>query len=74
MNPVIVKLKILFQDVCYGKFAWDDIFPESYLSVFYDIVNGLREVQKVLFETVYCIQTIDVPIISVQIHAFCDAS
>ena len=44
LNLVIVKLKILFQDVCCGKFAWDDILPESYLSVFHDIVNGLQSI------------------------------
>ena len=49
-NPVIIKLKMLFQDVFCEKSACGDILPESYLSVFYDIVNGLREVQKVLFE------------------------
>ena len=49
-NPVIVKLKILTQDVCGGKPACGDILPESYLSVFYDIVNCLCEVQNVLFE------------------------
>ena len=45
LNPVIVKLKILFQDVSCEKFSWDDILPESYLSIFYFMVNGLREVQ-----------------------------
>ena len=45
-SPVIVKLKILFQDVCCEKFAWDNILPESYLSVFYDILTGLRETKK----------------------------
>ena len=37
LNPVIVK---------HGKFAWDDILPESYLSVFDGRVNGLPGVQK----------------------------
>ena len=46
----------------------------SYLSVFYNIVNGLRKVQKVLFERVYCIQTIEDSMVSVHVHGFCDAS
>ena len=74
LNPVIVKLKILFQDASYEKFAWDDDLPQSYLSVIYNIVNGLREEQKVLFERVYCIQTIEDLVVSIQFHAFCDAS
>ena len=73
LNLVIVKLKILFQDVWCEKLVWDDVLPESYLSVFYDIANGLCKVQKVLFESVYCIQTIEDPIVSVQAHDFCDA-
>ena len=55
IHPVTVKLKILFQDVCCEKFAWDINLPQSYLLVFYDIGNGLREVQKVLFERLYFI-------------------
>ena len=74
LNRVIAKLKILFQDICYKKLALDDFLSQSYLSVFYDIVNSLREVQKVLFKRVYCIQTIEDPIVSVQVHGFCDAS
>ena len=46
LNPVIVKLKISFLDVCCKKFALDDILPESYLSGFYDIVYDLCKVQK----------------------------
>ena len=49
-NPVIVKLKILSQDVCGGESACGDILPESYLPVFCDKVNCLREVQNILFE------------------------
>ena len=55
-------------------FDVDNILPESYLSVFYDIIHSLREVQKVLFERVYLIQTIEDPIVSLQFHGFCDAS
>ena len=43
----------------------------GYLSVFHVIVNGLREVEKVLFERVYYIQTIEEHIVSVQqVHGF----
>ena len=70
LNPVIVKLNILFQDVFHENFAWDGIFPKGFLSVFYDTVNGLHEVQKVLFKRVYYIQTIEGPTVSVQILVF----
>ena len=73
LNPVIVKLKISFLDVCCEKFALDDILPESYLTGFYDIVYDLCKVQKVLFERVHCIETIEDPIASVQVHSFCAA-
>ena len=72
-NPFIATLKILFQDVCCKKFALDNILSESYLLVFY-VVNGLREVQKVLFEILYCIQTSKDPIAFAQVHGFCAAS
>ena len=51
---------------------WNDISIEIYyLSVFHVIVNGLREVEKVLFERVYYIQTIEEHIVSVhQVHGF----
>lgn len=74
LNSVKVKLKILCQDVCCKKFAWDDTLPQSYLSVFYDIVNGLHEVEKVLFQRAYYIQTIEDPTVSVQVYVSCDAS
>ena len=73
-NPVKVKrLKISFLDACYGKSAWN-ILPECYLSVFYDTLNGLCEVQKFLFERVYYIQITEDPIVSVQIDGFSDSS
>ena len=75
-SPVIVKLKILFQDVCCEKFAWDNILPESYLSVFYDILTGLRETKKI-FERVYYVKTTEDSIQVcnfVQVHGFYDVS
>ena len=33
-------------------------------------MNGLREERKVLFERVYCIQTIEDLVVSIQFHAF----
>lgn len=41
---------------------------------FYKTGNSLRQVQKVLFERVYCIQTIRDPIISIQVHDFGNTS
>ena len=74
VNPVKVKrLKISFPDACYGKSVWN-ILPECYLSVFYDILNGLCEVQKFLFERVYYIKITEDPIVSVQIDGFSDSS
>ena len=42
--------------------------------LFYNNGNSLCEVQKVLFERVYCIQTIRDPIISIQVHDFGNTS
>ena len=41
---------------------------------FYKTGNSLRQVQKVLFERIYCIQTIRDPIISIQVHDFGNTS
>ena len=74
INPVKFKRsKISFPDACYGKFPWN-ILPEFYLSIFYDILNGLCEEQKILFERVYYIQITEDPIVSVHIDGFCDSS
>ena len=37
-----------------------------------NVVNSLCEVHEVSFERVYCVQTIEDPIVSVEVHRFCD--
>ena len=64
----------MFQDVCSEKFLWDELLPQKYSSSFYDVINALMQVKRIVFPRVYCVQNIHDPIVSVQVHGFSDAS
>ena len=74
LNPVIVKLKILFQDLCISNVDWDEELDDQFKSIWHSIIDDLSAVKSIKVERKYCIRDIDDPFTSIQIHTFCDAS
>ena len=74
ITPVVVKMKILFQDVCIEKFDWDDLLSPELKHRWYQIISELNQVDMIRISRKYCFNDVNDPIIDVQTHVFSDAS
>ena len=71
LNPFVVKLKILFQNVCSLKSAWDDLIDDSSLRVWSTIRDDFLATGPVKFcRWVRSLKEVD----RIELHGFCDAS
>ena len=74
INPLIVKFKVLFQDMCIEKHNWDDQLSEKFVLRFTEIVDDFNNIDSIIFNRKYCFTSIDDPIVNIQLHGFSDAS
>lgn len=74
INPLIVKLKILFQDICLAKLEWDEHLTGKLLEEWLKVLDELRNTPKVMIDRQYCFFEVNDPFVSVQLHGFSDAS
>ena len=74
LSPIVLQLKILFQDTCKQKINWDSPLSEEYSRRWADIVNDISqsppiEIKRAIFEDINVTE-----IVSIQLHGFGDAS
>ena len=74
INPVVVKLKILFQDVCLSKLGWDDFLTDKLLEQWTKIADEFKTARQIIIDRNYCFYDVNDPFVSVQLHGFSDAS
>ena len=74
INPLTVRMKIIFQDICSEKFGWDDELSEKFRIEWNIILSDLKRIDCIRVQRNYCFLEITDQIISVQVHAFGDAS
>ena len=74
INPLTVRMKIIFQDICSEKFGWDDELSEKFRIEWNIILSDLKRIDCIRVQRNYCFLEITDQIISVQVHAFSDAS
>lgn len=74
INPLVVKFKLLFQNICVLKLKWDECIPEKLLKVWQKLITDLRETKEIRFLRPYCSVTTDDEVISHELHGFSDAS
>ena len=46
INPVKVRMKIIFQDMCSEKFGWDDKLSEKFIVEWSLILSDLRKIKS----------------------------
>ena len=71
ISPIVIKLKILFQQVCTEKLDWDDPISASLIDVWKKWLEDAKTVPEIRFTRCYLP---DFVIKSNQIHTFFDAS
>ena len=70
--PVIVRLKIFFQELCRCKRDWDDPLQEQHLTEWKQMVGEMKTMEPVFLQRWYFSDHGQCS--SVTVHGFCDAS
>eukprot|EP00112_Aurelia_sp_Birch-Aquarium-sp1_P019774 Seg496.1 transcript_id=Seg496.1/GoldUCD/mRNA.D3Y31 product="hypothetical protein" protein_id=Seg496.1/GoldUCD/D3Y31 len=75
ISPVIVPLKLVFQQLCKQTNDWNSLIDESILSDYKAIVNDLMHVGRIVVDRNYIGRNIAQSDIDfIELHGFCDAS
>ena len=74
IQPIVVKLKILFQEICKENVNWDDKLSEELKCKWLKIIENMKRVENVIIDRCYCVTEINDPIIDTELHGFSDAS
>lgn len=69
-GPIIVKLKIIMQELWRDNASWDEKVPEHIVKPYIQTKNELNQIKKLEFPR----KCIIVNYVDLQIHGFCDAS
>ena len=72
LQPVIINLKIIFQNICKQKILWDDELPIDIANDWANIINSLNDIQEIKIPRKIIFQ--DNVIKSIELHGFSDAS
>ncbi|XP_037957528.1 uncharacterized protein LOC119687322 [Teleopsis dalmanni] len=68
--PIIIKSRVLLQDLWIMKIDWDTVVPQQIGIKFENFINDLNNLKSIKIPR-YVLQT---DIINMQLHGFCDAS
>eukprot|EP00112_Aurelia_sp_Birch-Aquarium-sp1_P017158 Seg3959.1 transcript_id=Seg3959.1/GoldUCD/mRNA.D3Y31 product="ATP-dependent DNA helicase tlh1" protein_id=Seg3959.1/GoldUCD/D3Y31 len=75
LSPVVILLKILFQQICKDKCDWDTSVKEDVKENFVKVISDLKSTESVEFERPYFSSHESQEMVdSVELHGFSDAS
>jgi len=74
INPLVVKFKLLFQQICARNLDWDTLIPDDLLFIWQNLLTDLKEVIEIRFLRPYVYTTATDKVIARELHGFCDAS
>ena len=75
ISPVIVPLKLVFQQLCKEKSDWDFPCSNSILKLWFETSNDMLQTGQICFDRFYLPRRFDSNnIYFVDLHGFCDAS
>ena len=69
ISPVVIRFKMLFQEICLSKVGWDDPLPELLCSKWKQLLQGLKA--RPLRLPRYCLTGLEPRL---KLIGFCDAS
>ena len=47
LQPILINLKILFQELCKQKLSWDKILPDDFRNEFEKIMFSVQDMEKI---------------------------
>ena len=68
VQPVILKLKILFQEVWRESTEWDDELSECFKLKWYKIITEMKGIREIIIPSCYCFNKHADPIINIELH------
>lgn len=74
IQPLVIKLKLLFQEVCSKKIGWDDYIGNDLNQKWNVIIREVAAFNEVKFPRCYFFEQINDPIDSCYLHGFSDSS
>ena len=74
IQPIIVQLKIIFQESCKLGFDWDDKVSPELAKKWFITIKEIKKLGKIYFPRCYCYNDISNPIVKTELIGFSDAS
>ena len=74
IQPIIVSLKILFQEICSVNVSWKDKLNEKLTSKWLDSINTISQVKEIIVPRCYHFNRLEDPIATIELHGFSDSS
>ena len=74
LQPIIVSLKIIFQEVWGEKISWDGIIGDNLKTRFHDVIESIKRMGILRIPRCYCHNDVSDPIVDVTLHGFSDGS
>ena len=74
IQPIVIKLKILFQEACKLKIGSDDLVPPDFNEIWQRTVSEIMSLKEIMISRCYCYSEISNPIVGIVMHGFSDAS
>ena len=74
IQPLVVTFKILFQEICLANVGWDDNIPENLEKKWFNIIDNVKQNERVIIQQCYCLHGVSDPVAKNEIHGFSDAS
>ena len=74
LNPIVVQMKTFFQRLCSANYGWDDLITNDYLEEWNELVKSLSAIEFVSVPRLYCYYNTNDPVVTIELHGFCDAS
>ena len=72
LQPILINLKRLFQEICKQKLSWDELLPDDFRNEFEKIMLSLQDMEKISIDRNILLQT-DCQL-EIELHGFSDAS
>ena len=74
IQPIIVILKILFQEICPANVSWDDKLNKILTSKWLESINIMSQVKEIIVPRCYHFNPLEDPIVTIQLHGFSSSS
>ena len=74
IQPIVIKLKLLFQKICSMKIGWDDYIGDGLNAKWFKMISDLDNFSEMIISRCYFISDIKDPVTYLYLHGFSDSS